>query len=210
MSASERHPGAKRIAVYCSASSKLEPEFFTEANLFAEGMVQRGWELIYGGAKVGLMGRFADRCLELGGVARGSITKKLAEGYEVAHPNLTELVVVDDLFDRKRWMNDLGDAFVLFPGGLGTLDEALEVLTWKSLGYHAKPIIFVNIAGFWQNQIHTFQEMAKRGVIHPGGFNLYHVTETASETLHLLDRLSQQDGFGDELENRSNSIAQSK
>lgn len=187
-----RRPGAYRVTVFCSANKNIDPKFFDAAKEFSIGLVKRGWELIYGGAQVGLMGQFADSVVEAGGVARGAITEGLAKNIETPHRGLAELVMVKDLFERKRWMNDEGDAFVIFPGGFGTLDEALEVITWKSLKCHDKPIVFVNLDGFWQSQIKAFGDFADRGMIRPGGLELYEVVDSVEEVWKVLDGSAQQ------------------
>jgi uncharacterized protein (TIGR00730 family) len=186
----EKMPELKKapaVAVYCSANPGLDAQIIAEAKLFAQGLASRGWQLIYGGAAVGLMGAFADECIKHGGVARGSITRDLAKGAEVAHRGLQELVMVDSLFERKRWMMDEADAFVIFPGGFGTLDEALEAITWKSLGCLDKPIVFVNIDGFWQTLLNAFADLASRGVIRPGGLDLYEVVDSTAEVWSSLE-----------------------
>ncbi len=178
-----------RVTVFCSANSGIDPKFFAAASEFAEGLVQRRGELLYGGAQVGLMGHFANEVIRRGGVARGAITEGLAKTREMAHEGLKELVIVKDLFDRKRWMMDNADAFVIFPGGYGTLDEALEVITWKSLDCFDKPIVFVNLEGFWQSQIKVFEEFMDRGFIRtrPAGSELFEVRNTIEEVWAVLD-----------------------
>jgi uncharacterized protein (TIGR00730 family) len=178
---------APAVAVYCSANPGLDAKIVEEARRFAQGLAQRGWELVYGGAAVGLMGVLADECLKAGGVARGSITHDLARKQEIPHRGLQELVMADDLFERKRWMMKEADAFVIFPGGFGTLDEALEAITWKSLGCLDKPILFVNIDGFWQTLINAFGDLASRGVIRPGGLDLYEVVDSAEAVWRSLE-----------------------
>jgi len=182
-----------RVGVFCSANDGLDPSIVKAAKDFGQGLGRRGWELIYGGAQVGLMGTFADACLAAGGVARGAITESLAKGPEIAHKNLHELVIVKDLFERKRWMNHEADAFAIFPGGFGTLDEALEVITWKTLGCLDKPIIFVNLGGFWQSQLDVFSELSRKGVIRAGGLNLYSVVDTVEGLWSILDGISKSD-----------------
>lgn len=176
-----------RVTVFCSANENIDPRFFVAARQFAKSMAERGWELIYGGAGVGLMGCFANEVLKHGGTVRGAITENLAKGFEVAHKGLAELVITKDLLERKRWLMEEGDAFVIFPGGLGTLDEALEAITTKGLGDHTKPIVFVNLDAFWQSQIKVFQEFAMQGMIRAeGGLRLYEVCDTVEETLTVL------------------------
>ncbi|HVK62721.1 MAG TPA: TIGR00730 family Rossman fold protein [Bdellovibrionales bacterium] len=176
-----------RVGVFCSANSGLDPQFYKAADAFGQGLARRGWEMIYGGATVGLMGRFADSCVANKAVVRGALTRGLAASREMPHEHLTELVIVEDLFDRKRWMNDHSDAFAIFPGGLGTLDEALEVITWKSLGYHDKPIVFVNLGGFWHSQLEAFRDLESRGVIRKGGLDLYQVADDLEGLWSILD-----------------------
>ena len=177
-----------RVAVFCSASTNISPYFFVEAGVFAKGLAMRKWELVYGGAANGLMGHFANETLKNGGNVRGAIPKKLMDETEVPHRGLTEMVVTENLFDRKSWMMDNADAFAIFPGGLGTLDEALEVLTWKSLDYHQKPIVFVNVDGFWQHQIKVFQHFALEGMIRDDrGLSMYDVRDTAEDALAVFD-----------------------
>ena len=187
----------KRIAVFCSANSEIESEFFALAKSLSEGLARRKFQLVYGGARVGLMGALADAMLEAGGIVRGAITESLAATREMPHKGIQELVVVKDLFDRKRWMMDHADAFVILPGGLGTLDEALEVITWRALKCHDKPILFVNIGGFWQSQLNVFAELEKRGMIRArvggesrGEAQLYQVCNTLEEVWTVLDDIS--------------------
>ncbi len=187
----DRKSGPYRVAVFCSANPKLDAAYFTAATVFSKNLAKRGWELIYGGAQIGLMGRFADAQIEAGGIARGAITEGLARTQETPHRGLKELVIVKDLFDRKRWMMEEADAFVIFPGGLGTLDEALEVITWKSLGELDKPILFVNVRDFWQNQLDTFQGFAAQGMIRTGGLELFKVCARDEQIWKILDDAEQ-------------------
>lgn len=178
-----------RVAVFCSANNDLEIGFFKAAEAFGRGLAERRWELIYGGARGGLMGCFADAVLKAGGVARGATTEGLATGQELVHPGLQELVIVPDLFDRKKWMMAEADCFVIFPGGFGTLDEALEAITWKALKCHDKPIMFVNLEGFWQSQMDAFKGFASRGMIRTGNLDLYQVCDSVDGVWKILDGL---------------------
>lgn len=190
-----------RIAVFCSAASEMAESYYREATEFAKGLAQRNWELVYGGGAKGLMGHFANETLKFGGLVRGAITADLAAGPEIAHQGLTELVIVKDLFERKGWMMDRSDAFMIFPGGLGTLDEALEVLTWKTLKCHQKPIVFVNVDQFWQHQMKVFEYFGREGMLHtPKGLPRepkdYDVCDTSKEALAVLDAELKSNGGG--------------
>ncbi len=178
-----------RACVFCSANNGLPENVLREAEIFCDELKARGGELLYGGGKAGLMGYFADQALKRDLKVRGAITKGLAEGHEVAHKGLTELVIVRDLFDRKRWFLDESDVFFVFPGGFGTLDEALEVITWKSLGELDKPIVFVNVDGFWNATLESYKDLALKKVIRPGGLESYLVARTSKEAFRLLEQL---------------------
>lgn len=178
----------KRICVFCSASSQLRPEIFSWATDFSAGLVERKWELIYGGGKLGLMGHFADQVLARGGIARGIIPGYLAATREVMHFGLTENIQVQDLFERKRLMMEKSDAFVIFPGGFGTLDEALEVITWKVLGQLDKPIVFANLEGFWHNQLKVFDELLEEGMITSGALRSFVVCNSLGEIWSVLEQ----------------------
>ena len=191
MMTADRRSGVYRVAVFCSANANLHPAFFEAAAEFSQNLAKRGWELIYGGAQVGLMGCFANEQIKAGGVARGAITEGLARTQETPHRGLTELVIVENLFERKRWMMSEADAFVIFPGGLGTLDEALEVITWKSLNELDKPILFVNLRDFWQNQLNTFNGFAAHGMIRAGGLELFQVCARDEQIWKILDDAEQ-------------------
>lgn len=154
--------------------------------MFCDELAKRGDELLYGGSRDGLMGHFADAALSRGVKVRGAITKNLDEMHECAHPGLTELVIVKDLFERKRWFLEHSDAFVVFPGGLGTLDEALEVITWKSLGELDKPIVFVNLDGFWDSMFSMFQDLENRGVIRPGTLKTFDVASSSRDVFSRI------------------------
>lgn len=172
---------SKRICIFCSANEGLAPSFLREAELLCEEIAKQGGELLYGGSREGLMGHFADSALKLGVKVRGALTKNLDATLECAHPGLTELTIVKDLFERKRWFLEQSDAFVIFPGGLGTLDEALEVITWKGLGELDKPIVFVNLEGFWDSTFAMFRDLETRGVIRPGALKTFEVVSSSRE-----------------------------
>lgn len=138
----------KRICVYCGSSPGKRPEYTQAAHLLAKELVQRGIGLVYGGAHVGIMGQLADAVLAHDGEVVGVIPQALVDK-EVAHHGLTELVIVGSMHERKALMADLADGFIALPGGLGTLEELFEILTWAQLGFHRKPCALLNIDGYY-------------------------------------------------------------
>ena len=180
---------SKRICVFCSSSSGLDPLYFAEAERFSEGLAARGWDLVFGGATVGLMGHFADEALRRGVAVRGAIPTYLSgDAGEVPHRGITELVETSDLFERKRWMIESSHAFAIYPGGFGTLDEAMEVVTWKILNQLDKPIYFVNLKGFWRTQLDSYEEIARAGAISRDALGAFEVVASSAELFGLLDR----------------------
>ena len=147
---------AKAICVFTGSSPGARGDYAAAATALAEELVARGLDLVYGGANVGLMGTIADRVLELGGRVTGVIPASLVE-WEVAHRGLTELRVVSSMHERKSLMADLSAGFIALPGGVGTLEETFEVLTWAQLGMHEKPCGLLNVAGYYDPLIDFLQ-----------------------------------------------------
>ena len=137
-----------RVCVFTGANSGARTEYTLAAQQLARELVSRGHELVYGGGRVGLMGVLADAVLSFGGKVVGVIPEALA-AKEVAHQGLTDLRLVTSMHERKALMSDLADAFIALPGGLGTLDEYFEILTWAQLGLHAKPCGMLNICNYF-------------------------------------------------------------
>lgn len=142
----------RRICVFSGSSPGVRPEYGAAARALGMALGRRGLGLVYGGAKVGLMGVVADATLAAGGEAIGVIPERLMTK-ELAHTGLTELRVVSSMHDRKREMADLADAFVALPGGIGTLEELTEVLSWAQLGLHAKPCGLLDVAGYFDRLV---------------------------------------------------------
>lgn len=151
-------PGPGAICVYCGSSLGAAKEFSTCARDLGRLLADAGITVVYGGGSVGLMGVLADAALDAGGEVVGVIPKGLFSR-EVAHPGLSQLVEVPSMHERKQKMFELADAFVGLPGGLGTLEELTEMATWAQLGLHAKPIVTVDVNGFWQ-PFHAFLRTA--------------------------------------------------
>jgi hypothetical protein len=136
------------VCVFCASSNGTDSIFLDAAQALGRTIAERGWHLVYGGAEVGLMGTLADAALAHGGAVTGVIPHALVSR-EIAHRGLTQLVEVSSMHERKAEMAKRADAFLVLPGGLGTLDELCEMLSWGQLGIHEKPIVLINIAGFW-------------------------------------------------------------
>lgn len=137
-----------RLCVFCGSSPGKDPAYRAAAEALAGELVARGWGLVYGGGKVGMMGTVADAAISGGSEVIGVIPKAL-EQKELGHTGITRLEIVGSMHERKQRMAELADAFVALPGGLGTLEEIFETLTWAQLGIHAKPCAFLNVAGYY-------------------------------------------------------------
>jgi uncharacterized protein (TIGR00730 family) len=142
-------PQIRSVCVYCGSSGAVDQRYRTAADEIGRSLAAAGIALVFGGGRIGLMGIAADAALANGGRVIGVIPAALRDR-ELAHQNVSELVVVDTMHDRKRVMAERADAFAVLPGGIGTLDEAFEMLTWRQLGLHDKPIFLVDVAGYWQ------------------------------------------------------------
>ena len=151
----------KRICVFCGANSGKKPEYKSAAIHLADELVSRNIEIVYGGGSIGLMGVLAERAMELGGKVTGVIPEALALK-EVAHDTISELIVVGSMHERKAKMAELSDGFISLPGGIGTIEETFEMLTWSQLGFHNKPCGIINVLGFYDKLIeflnHTSEE----------------------------------------------------
>ena len=176
----------KRVCVFCGSSGGADRRFLEAAVALAGTLAGRGLGLVYGGASVGLMGAMADAALARGGHVTGVIPTTLVNR-EIAHRGLSDLRVVATMHERKALMADLSDAFIALPGGLGTLDESFEVLTWSQLGLHAKPFGLLDVAGYWQPLAAFLDHAVASGFIKPAHRALVHVEVSADA---LLDRLA--------------------
>ncbi|MCA1580753.1 MAG: TIGR00730 family Rossman fold protein [Acidobacteria bacterium] len=176
----------RSVCVYCSSSSSRDSVVETEIRLFGREIARRGVRLIYGGSSKGLMGALADEVLAAGGLVTGVVPKAL-EGREAAHRGLTELKVVLSMHEREQTLFDLADAFVAFPGGFGTMEEIIEMLTWKQLGIHGKPIVLANIGGFFDPLLAQFDLAIRSGYARPEDRILFAVAENTKSILTFLD-----------------------
>jgi uncharacterized protein (TIGR00730 family) len=174
------------ICVYCGGRYNAGAGVYIQAARdIGQILAQQGWGLVYGAGSHGLMGALADSVLTQGGRVTGIIPSHLQD-QEKKHTDLSELIVVNSMHERKQKMADFSDAFVILPGGYGTLEEALEILTWRQLGLHDKPIIFVNVNNFWepvkQQKLRFFQE----GFVTENDMTLFRVIEKPSDLVMAL------------------------
>lgn len=156
----------KRIAVYCGSASPADPRYVELASAVGASLAARGIGVVYGGGRLGLMGAVANGALAAGGEVIGVIPEALVSG-EVANHDCTELIVVADMHQRKAAFTRLSDGFVTIPGGVGTMDELWEAISWAQLGYHAKPVGLLNAFGFYDQLIAFNQHMIATGFIRP-------------------------------------------
>ena len=175
----------KSIAVYCGASDGARPIYAKAARALARSLVEHNIALVYGGGRVGLMGVIADEVLRLGGEATGVIPRALVER-EVGHAGLTRLFVVKDMHERKAMMADLSEGFIAMAGGMGTLEELFEMLTWAQLGIHAKPIGLLNTDGFYDRLVGFVRHQQDEGFVRPAHAGLMNVDADAAALVKRL------------------------
>jgi len=173
------------VAVYCGSAFGNDPAFLEEARALGVALAAAGLGLVYGGASVGLMGAVADAALAGGAEVIGVLPDVLA-GKEIAHAGLTRLELVSTMHERKARMAELADAFLVLPGGYGTLEELLEVVTWAQLRLHAKPCILVNTAGYWDGFLAFLDSAVAAGFLKPANRELMRVAASAAEAVSLL------------------------
>jgi uncharacterized protein (TIGR00730 family) len=176
----------RTLAVYCGSAPGSSSAFADATRATAAAMVAQGVDLVYGGGRLGLMGLIADSVLERGGRVYGVIPQALVN-LEVAHTGLTELHRVETMHERKARMTDLADAFLAFPGGIGTLDELFEAWSWNALGYHKKPLCLLNVDGFWDGMIEFIDHATRSGFLSAQRRSQLLVAETPERALEMLD-----------------------
>jgi uncharacterized protein (TIGR00730 family) len=173
----------QNIAVFCGANAGNDPTILEAARKVGSTIATRGMGVVYGGGHVGLMGAVADAALEAGGEVLGVIPGFMVEK-ELAHTGLTELMIVHDMHERKMRMHERSDAVIALPGGFGTMDELFELLTWRQLGLHAKPIGLLNVNGFYTPLLDQVARMERDGFLHGPTRVIY-----SGEVDDLIDRL---------------------
>lgn len=176
------------ICLYCGSSSNTRESHRRAATEFGTLLAKEGIQLVFGGGRVGLMGLAADAALSNGGDVIGVIPDFLVER-EVGHAACTELHTTRTMHERKQRMAELSEAFVILPGGLGTLDEAFEIITWKQLNLHEKPVIIANIDGYWDALIHLIEQMNRENYIPSGHESLLRSVSAIDEILPTIQSL---------------------
>jgi uncharacterized protein (TIGR00730 family) len=175
----------RSVCVFCGSSAPADPRYRDAARALGALVARRGIDLVYGAGGVGLMGELADAALGHGGRVIGVIPAGLF-AREVGHTGLTELHEVASMHERKQLMYDLSDAFVALPGGLGTLEELAEVATWSQLGLHGKPVVLLDVDGFWEPLVSQLDRMAGVGLLKAASRDLIQRTRSAEEALRVL------------------------
>jgi len=179
------NPPHHRVAVYCGSADGSNPAFLAEARALGSAIAAAGLGLVYGGANVGLMGAVADTAVA-GKAEVIGVLPAVLEGREIAHTGLTRLELVPTMHERKARMAALADAFLVLPGGYGTLDEMLEAVTWAQLGLHANPVILINTAGYWDGLLAFLDTTVAAGFLKQKNRELLRVAANAKEAVCMV------------------------
>lgn len=179
----------KNIAVYCGSAPGFDPNFMTAAYELGESLASEQIGLVYGGASVGLMGAVANGCLSKNGSVTGVLPTFLKKK-EIEHSGLGKLILVETMHERKRVMFDLSDAFIVLPGGFGTMEEFFEIITWSQLGLHNKPVVLLNWNGFYNPLVQMFRTMVESGFLKKENAALVQVLENSQDLLPTLQNYS--------------------
>lgn len=176
------------VAVYCGSQNGNNPIYIEKAKELGETLAEKGYGIVYGGSRIGLMGEVANSALAKSGKVIGVMPEQLKKR-EIVHNQLTEIYYVDSMHTRKAKMADLSDAFIALPGGCGTLDEYFEVFTWAQIGIHQKPVILYNVNHFYDALIQHFQLMMQEGFIRKEQESIFKVANSIDEIMQLLEEL---------------------
>jgi uncharacterized protein (TIGR00730 family) len=179
-------PNIRRLCVYCGSSGAVDRQYRAAATELGTRLAAAGIGVVFGGGRVGLMGLLADAALAAGGEVIGVIPARLRDA-ELAHPGATELLVVESMHERKRVMAEKADAFAILPGGIGTLDEMFETVSWKQLGLHGKPIVLADIGGYWASLRALLDDIVTKGFAQPEARELFRVVPTITALMAILE-----------------------
>jgi uncharacterized protein (TIGR00730 family) len=186
----------QNVCVYCGSGPGTDPRYADAANILGRSIADSGLGLVYGGGSLGLMGETARATLAHGGRVTGIIPNFLSEKERMLK-DVDELIVVDDMHERKMLMFKRSDAFVALPGGIGTLEELVEQLTWSQLGQHGKPVVVANIANFWSPFLDLLEHMKEQQFIRAGLEVSFSVVDTADEIVPTIIELAAQAALGE-------------
>jgi len=181
---------ALSLCVYCGSRTGADPAYASAAAAVGELIGRRGWRLVYGGGRAGLMGIVADAALAAGASVVGVIPSTLMER-ELGHPGLDELHVVETMHERKQMMAERSDAFLALPGGIGTFEELFEVWTWRQLGYHDKPVGLLNVGGYYDTLLDFLGITERQGFVQPAQRQLLQVDTDPAGLLAVLAEQAQ-------------------
>ena len=177
----------KSICVYCGSARGRSPRYVAAAKELGEAMAARQIRLVYGGARIGMMGEVADAVMKNGGEVIGVIPEHLQTS-EVGHSGITELKVVESMHVRKKLMFDLSDGFAVLPGGYGTLDELFEIVTWRMLKLHDKPVVVLNIDGYWDPFQKLIDQLIDEGFARADSRQYFSVVNSVGRMFDLLEQ----------------------
>jgi uncharacterized protein (TIGR00730 family) len=175
----------KSLCVFCGASNNIPQKFLDIGTAFGEMLAKRGIRLVYGGGDCGVMGAVANSTMKNGGQVTGVFPVSL-RNIENEHQSLTEIIIVDTMHTRKMGMFERSDAFIVFPGGFGTMDEMFEILTWKQLQLHDKPVVIFNYHGYWDPLIVLMKNIIEVGFAKPVNATYYKVVDELEEIMDVL------------------------
>ena len=175
----------KSITIYCSSSDTLSNKYYQDAKEISKLISSFKISIVYGGAKVGIMGVVAKTAKEYKNKVTGIIPNFLSEK-EIVYENIDDLKIVDNMSERKKLLFELGDAYLALPGGTGTLEEIIEVVSWKVMGIHNKPIIFFNKHNFWNNLFEQFEIFEEEKFSNKNLQNCFHIIDTVDQLKNLL------------------------
>lgn len=177
--------GKTSLCVFCGASNNVSKDFLEEGRKLGKMIAERGYHMVFGAGDCGLMGATANGALTNGGTVTG-VFPRVLDGLEKEHSTLTETIIVDDMHTRKMSMFNRADAFIILPGGFGTMDETFEVITWKQLYTHNKPIVFYNYKSYWDNWIKLTEQFIELGFASQKTRTLYDIVDTPEAVFEKL------------------------
>ncbi len=182
----------KRITIYCASSPMIDSSFFAATDKLAQLLVQNNLEIVYGAGSMGIMGAIADGIISRGGKVTGVIPQFMVDR-NWCHKSLTNTIITHSMHERKETMANMGDAAIALPGGIGTLEELLEIITWKQLGLYTHPIIILNTNGYYDNLIAMLQHAIDNQFMRPIHAQLWYVATTPEEVITALETIPEWD-----------------